>query len=154
MDISPQDLWILEHATAYQGEAKLMRCEHEATLDKPTKDMLMGSMGVVRLILSKSTVANLRHQSIINMNETKKIGNYMTRSYNTMELNFFYAIKICCWIIFSIIRWNFKFNLSKRIITRMAWHVVATTTTVLLQLCDRSVQCIESCHDGIECGLS
>jgi hypothetical protein len=72
MDISPQDLWILEHATAYQGEAKLMRCEHEATLDKPTKDMLMGSMGVVRLILSKSTVANLRHQSIINMNETKK----------------------------------------------------------------------------------
>jgi hypothetical protein len=72
MDISPQDLWILEHATAYQGEAKLMRCEHEATLYKPTKDMLMGSMGVVRLILSKSMVANLRHQSIINMNETKK----------------------------------------------------------------------------------
>jgi hypothetical protein len=48
-----------------------MRCEHEATLAKPTKDMLMGSTRVVRSILSKSMVANLRHQSIINMNETK-----------------------------------------------------------------------------------
>jgi hypothetical protein len=36
-------LWILEHATAYQGEAKLMRCEYEATLAKPGKDILMGS---------------------------------------------------------------------------------------------------------------
>jgi hypothetical protein len=64
-------LWIIEHATAYQGEAKLMRCEHEATLAKPTKDMLMGSTGVVRPVLPKRMVANLRHQSIINMNETK-----------------------------------------------------------------------------------
>jgi hypothetical protein len=48
-----------------------MRCEHEATLAKPTKDMLMGSTGVAKPILSKSMVANLRHQSIINMNETK-----------------------------------------------------------------------------------
>jgi hypothetical protein len=31
----------------------------------------MGSMGVVRHILPKSMVANLRHQSIINMNDTK-----------------------------------------------------------------------------------
>jgi hypothetical protein len=48
-----------------------MRCEHEATLAKPTKDMLMGSTGVVRPVLPKRMVANLRHQSIINMNETK-----------------------------------------------------------------------------------
>jgi hypothetical protein len=33
--------------------------------------MLMGSTGVVRPILLKSMVANLRHQSIINMNEIK-----------------------------------------------------------------------------------
>jgi hypothetical protein len=33
--------------------------------------MLMGSTGVVRPILPKSMVANLRYQSIINMNETK-----------------------------------------------------------------------------------
>jgi hypothetical protein len=64
-------LWILEHATAYQGEAKLMRCEHEATLAKPTKDMLMGSTGAADLILPLSVVASLRHQSIINMNEIK-----------------------------------------------------------------------------------
>jgi hypothetical protein len=48
-----------------------MRPEHEVTLPKPTKDMLMGSMGVVRPILPKGMVANLRHQSIANMNETK-----------------------------------------------------------------------------------
>jgi hypothetical protein len=64
-------LWILEHATAYQGEAKLMRCEHEATLAKPTKDMLMGSMGAADLILPLSMVDSLRHQSIININEIK-----------------------------------------------------------------------------------
>jgi hypothetical protein len=40
-------------------------------LAKPTNDMLMGSTGVVRPILPKIMVANLRHQSIINMNETK-----------------------------------------------------------------------------------
>jgi hypothetical protein len=50
-------LWILEHATAYHGEAKLMRCEHEATLAKPANDMLMGSTGVVRHMLPKSMVA-------------------------------------------------------------------------------------------------
>jgi hypothetical protein len=33
--------------------------------------MLMVSLGVVRPILLKSMVANLSHQSIINMNETK-----------------------------------------------------------------------------------
>jgi hypothetical protein len=71
MDISPKGLWILEHATDYQGEAKLMRCEHEATQAKPTKDMLMGSTGAVDLILPLSMVASLRHQSIININETK-----------------------------------------------------------------------------------
>jgi hypothetical protein len=49
----------------------LFRCEHEATLVKPTKDMLMGSTGVVRPILPKSMVANFRHQRIINMNEIK-----------------------------------------------------------------------------------
>jgi hypothetical protein len=64
-------LWITEHATAYQGEAKLMKCEHKANLAEPTKDMLMGSTGVARPTLPKSIVANLRHQSIINMNETK-----------------------------------------------------------------------------------
>jgi hypothetical protein len=64
-------LWILEHATAYQGEAKLMRCEQEATLAKPTKDMLMGFTGATDLILPLSVVASLRHQSIINMNEIK-----------------------------------------------------------------------------------
>jgi hypothetical protein len=64
-------LWILEHATAYQGDAKLMRCEHEATLAKFTKDMLMGSTGAADLILPLSVVARLRHQSIINMNEIK-----------------------------------------------------------------------------------
>jgi hypothetical protein len=77
-------LWILEHETAYQGEAKLMRCEHEATLAKPTKDMLMGSTGAVDPILPLSMVASLRHQSIININE-KRFGVNMTRSYNTME---------------------------------------------------------------------
>jgi hypothetical protein len=46
-----------------------MKCEHEATLAKPIKDMLMGSTGVVRPILLKSMVANLRHQSIININK-------------------------------------------------------------------------------------
>jgi hypothetical protein len=73
MDISPQGLRILEHATAYQGEAQtnLLRCVHEATLAKPTKDMLMGSTGGTDLILPKSMVASLRHQSIINMNEIK-----------------------------------------------------------------------------------
>jgi hypothetical protein len=71
MDISPQGLWILEHATAYQGEAKLIRCEHEATLAKPTKDILMGSTGAVDLILPLGMVASLRHQSIININEIK-----------------------------------------------------------------------------------
>jgi hypothetical protein len=64
-------LWILEHATTYQGEAKLMRCEHEATSAIPTKDMLMGSMGAADLILPLTMVASLRHQSIINMNEIK-----------------------------------------------------------------------------------
>jgi hypothetical protein len=64
-------LWILEHATTYQGGAKLIRCEHEATLAKPTKDMLMGSKGAADLILPLSVVASLRHQSIINMNEIK-----------------------------------------------------------------------------------
>jgi hypothetical protein len=73
MDISPHGLWILEHATAYQGEAKLIRCEHEATVAKPTKDMLMGSTGVVSPILPKSMVSNLRHQSIINMNKRKDV---------------------------------------------------------------------------------
>jgi hypothetical protein len=66
-------LWILEHATAYQGEAKLMSCEHEATLAKPTKDMLMGSTGAADLILPLSMVASLRHQSIINTNEIKDL---------------------------------------------------------------------------------
>jgi hypothetical protein len=37
---------------------------------KPTKNV-DGIYGVVRLVLSKSLVANFRHQSIINMNETK-----------------------------------------------------------------------------------
>jgi hypothetical protein len=46
-----------------------MRSEHEATLAKPTKDMLMGSTGAADFILPKGMVANLRHQSIINMNE-------------------------------------------------------------------------------------
>jgi hypothetical protein len=48
-----------------------MRCEHEATLAKPTKDMLMGSTGAADLILPISMVASLRHQSIINMNKIK-----------------------------------------------------------------------------------
>jgi hypothetical protein len=65
-------LWILEHATAYQGEAKLMRCGHEATLAKPAKDMLMGSMGAADLILPLSVVGSLRHQSIININKRLK----------------------------------------------------------------------------------
>jgi hypothetical protein len=56
----------------YQGEAKLMRCEHEDTLAKHTKDMLMGSTGTANLILPLSMVDSLRHQSIINMN--KRIG--------------------------------------------------------------------------------
>jgi hypothetical protein len=34
--------------------------------------MMMGSMGVVRPILPKSVVANLRHQSIININKRLK----------------------------------------------------------------------------------
>jgi hypothetical protein len=42
-----------------------------ATLAKPTKDMLMGSMGATNLILQLSMVASLRHPSIINMNELK-----------------------------------------------------------------------------------
>jgi hypothetical protein len=49
-----------------------MRCENEATLAKPTKDMLMGSTGAADLILPLSVVANLRHQSIININERLK----------------------------------------------------------------------------------
>jgi hypothetical protein len=53
-------LWILEHATAYQGEAKLMRCEYEATLAKPGKDILMGSTGAADLILPLSVVANIK----------------------------------------------------------------------------------------------
>jgi hypothetical protein len=48
-----------------------MRCEHEATLAKPTKDMLMGSMGAADLVLPLGMVASLRHQSIININEIK-----------------------------------------------------------------------------------
>jgi hypothetical protein len=48
-----------------------MRCEHEATLAKPTKHMLMGSTGAADLILPLSMVASLRHQSISNMNEIK-----------------------------------------------------------------------------------
>jgi hypothetical protein len=72
MDISSYGLWILEDATAYQGEAKLMRCDHEAILTKPTKDMLMGSTGAVDLILSLSVVASLRRQSIININKRLK----------------------------------------------------------------------------------
>jgi hypothetical protein len=64
----------------------LLRCEHEATLAKPSKDMLMGSIGVVRPILLKSMVANLRHQSIINMNETKDSAITRQGSYNTMDL--------------------------------------------------------------------
>jgi hypothetical protein len=64
-------LWNLEQATAYQGEAStnLLRCAHEATLTKPTKYMLMGSMGAADPILPLSMVASLRHQSIINMNK-------------------------------------------------------------------------------------
>jgi hypothetical protein len=65
-------LWILEHATTYQGEAKLMRCKHEATLAKPTKDMLMGSAGVADFVLPLIVVDNLRHQSIININKRLK----------------------------------------------------------------------------------
>jgi hypothetical protein len=48
-----------------------MSCEHEATLAKPTKYMLMGSTGAADLILPLSMVASLRHQSIINTNEIK-----------------------------------------------------------------------------------
>jgi hypothetical protein len=79
-------LWILEHAAAYQGEAKLMRCEHEATLAKTTKDMLMGSTGAADLILPLSVVASLRHQNIININ--KRIDDYMTRSSSPWNSNF------------------------------------------------------------------
>jgi hypothetical protein len=84
-------LWILEHETTYQGEAKLMRCEHEATLAKPTKDMLMGSTGAADLILSLSVVANLRHQSIININKRLKQKNQRLHDkiLIPMELNFF-----------------------------------------------------------------
>jgi hypothetical protein len=77
-------LWILKHATAYQGEAKLMRCEHEATLAKPSEDMLMGCTRAVDLILPLSMVASLRHQSIIN----KRIDDYMTRSLSPWNSNF------------------------------------------------------------------
>jgi hypothetical protein len=56
-------MWILEHAIACQGEAKLMRCEHEVTLAKPTKYMLMGYTGATDLMLPLSVVARLRHQS-------------------------------------------------------------------------------------------
>jgi hypothetical protein len=62
-----------------------MRCEHEATLAKPTKDMLMGSMGAVDLILPLSMVARLRHQSIININ--KRIEDYITRSSSPWNSN-------------------------------------------------------------------
>jgi hypothetical protein len=49
-----------------------MRCEHEATLAKPIKDTLMGSTRAADLILPLSMVANLRHQSIININKRLK----------------------------------------------------------------------------------
>jgi hypothetical protein len=80
-------LWILEHGTAYQAEAKLMRCEHKATLAKPTKDMLLGSTGAADLILPLSMVASLRHQSIINMNEIKDLA--ITRKDPTTPWNNF-----------------------------------------------------------------
>jgi hypothetical protein len=84
-------LWILEHAIAYQGEVKLMRREQEATLAKPTKDMLMGSTGAVDLILPLSMVANLRHQSIININKRLKQKNRRLHDkiLIPMELKFF-----------------------------------------------------------------
>jgi hypothetical protein len=47
--------------------------------------MLMGSTGVVRPILPKSMVANLRHQSSINMNETKDSA--ITRQVRTTPWN-------------------------------------------------------------------
>jgi hypothetical protein len=50
-----------------------MTCEHEATLAKPTKDMLMGSTGAADLILPVSMVASIRHQSIININGIKDL---------------------------------------------------------------------------------
>jgi hypothetical protein len=71
MDISSYGLWITWTCNGLLGEAKLMRCEHEATLAKPTKDMLMGSTEAADHILSLGTVASLRHQSIININEIK-----------------------------------------------------------------------------------
>jgi hypothetical protein len=51
--------------------------------------MLMRSTGVVRPILSKSMVVNLRHQSIINLNERLKqsIGDNMTRSSSSWNSN-------------------------------------------------------------------
>jgi hypothetical protein len=49
-----------------------MRCEYEATLAKPGKDILMGSTGAADLILPLSVVANLRHQSIITINKRLK----------------------------------------------------------------------------------
>jgi hypothetical protein len=67
-----------------------MRCEHEATLAKPTKEMLMGSTGAADLVLLLSMVASLRHQSIININKRfkQKIDNYMTRSSSPWNSNF------------------------------------------------------------------
>jgi hypothetical protein len=61
-----------------------MRCEHEATLAKPSEDMLMGCTRAADLILPLSMVASLRHQSIIN----KRIDDYMTRSLSPWNSNF------------------------------------------------------------------
>jgi hypothetical protein len=82
---------LLKHATAYWGEAKLMRCEHEATLANPTQDMLMGSTRAVDLIFPLSMVASHRHQSIINMNKRLKQKNRRLHDkiLIPMELKFF-----------------------------------------------------------------
>jgi hypothetical protein len=56
--------------------------------------MLMESTGVVRPILPKSVVANLRHQSIININKRLKQKNRRLHDkiLIPMELKYIYAV--------------------------------------------------------------
>jgi hypothetical protein len=56
--------------------------------------MMMGSTGVVRPILPKSVVANLRHQSIININKRlkQKIQRLHDKILTPMELKYIYVV--------------------------------------------------------------